>query len=93
MSGSIIFLFVLVLRGTFFDIIVFVLISSVGVQRCDAFISISSVGVQRRDVFIPTLGSRGHQCSIVKLVYTSLCISISLYVHPCLFLENYLRGL
>ena len=36
------------------------------------FVLISSVGVQRRDAFIPTLGSKGTQWGPVKLMWSSL---------------------
>ena len=41
------------------------------------FVLISSVGVQRRNSFIPTLGSGGHQWGPVEIVCLSICPSVS----------------
>ena len=50
------------------------------------FVLISSVGVQRSDVFIPTLGSEGPQWGPVELICMCLYLSVSLYGHPRQFL-------
>ena len=52
----------------------------------NVFVLISSVGVQRHNSFIPTLGSGGPQRGPFELMCLSVCLSVSMSVHPLPFL-------
>ena len=55
------------------------------------FVLISSVGVQRRDTFIPTLGSEGPQWGPDKLIcpYLSLFLYLSVRSSAAMFGDNF----
>ena len=50
------------------------------------FVLISSVGVQRHDAFTPTLGSKGSMWGPVELICPSVSLSIRLYL--CLSVQS-----